>query len=55
MASRTQVTDTRRAMKKASKGRKRKNMARNNGSTIANLPLNMPNANEVAMKKKTAK
>lgn len=50
MASRTQVTDTRRAMKVASRGRSRKNALRNRGSTAPDLALDKPNANEIAQK-----
>lgn len=50
MASRTQVTDTRRALKKASRGRTRKNQLKNHGSTAPDLALNKPNANELAQK-----
>jgi hypothetical protein len=54
MASPTQQTRTRRAIKKASVAHKRKNHDRVHGSTAANLPLNKPNANELAMKKNKA-
>lgn len=52
MASPTKKSKVRRAMKKASAGTWRKNKERREGSTIASLPLNKPNANEVAQKKK---
>jgi hypothetical protein len=51
MASTTKKVKVRRAIAIARRGRKRKNHDRNYGSTAADLPLNMPNANEKAMKK----
>jgi hypothetical protein len=51
MASTTKKVKVRRAIAIARQGRKRKNHDRNHGSTACNLPLNMPNANEKAMKK----
>ena len=50
MASPTKKLKVRRKLAKARQARNRKNFVRNYGSTAANLPLNMPNANE----KKTA-
>lgn len=46
MASRTQQTETRRAMNRARAARKRKNRIAREGTTKPALPLNMPNANE---------
>lgn len=51
MASCKKKLKVRRALKNASKGRKRKNQLRREGSTKASLPLTMPNANEKAQKK----
>ena len=48
MASTTKKLKVRRALNKARAGKKRKNAIRRHGSTIPNLPLNMPNANEKA-------
>ncbi len=52
MASNTQVVETRRLLKKVAQGRRRKNHAKKFGSTAPNLPLNKPNKNELAQKKK---
>ena len=52
MASATKKLKIRRALSKAKRAHKRKNHLKNHGSTAANLPLNVPNANELAMKKK---
>lgn len=48
MASATRIVKLRRKMKKASQGKKRKAKLRIKGSTILDLPLNKPNANEKA-------
>ena len=50
MASPTKKLKVRRALKKASEAKRRKNKIRNHGSTAPNLPLNMPNAQEKAVK-----
>ncbi len=46
MASCKKRLKVRRALTNASKGRKRKNALRRNGSTAPKLPLDMPNAHE---------
>ena len=51
MASTTKQLKVRRAIRKANAGKKRKNAAKNNGSTAADLALNKPNAEELARKK----
>lgn len=48
MASATRIVKLRRKMKKAAMGSKRKAQLRIHGSTQADLPLNVPNANEKA-------
>lgn len=48
MASCTKKLKVRRAINAAKAGKKRKNKLQKYGSTAANLPLNMPNANEKA-------
>jgi len=48
MASKTTIVERRRQLKKIAMGRKRKNAARMHGSTLPNLPLTVPNANERA-------
>ena len=50
MASTTKKLKVRRALNKARAGKKRKNALRRNGSTGISLPLDKPNANEVAQK-----
>ncbi len=52
MASNTKKLKVRRAIRSAKAGTKRKNAARNFGTTAASLPLNVPNANEKAQKAK---
>jgi hypothetical protein len=52
MASATKKLKVRRLLSKASQAKRRKNKLRREGSTPKNLPLNMPNANESAMKAK---
>ena len=51
MASPTKKLKVRRLLKKASKGKVRKRLDRNLGSTKVRLPLDQPNANELAQKK----
>jgi len=51
MASPTKKLKVRRLLKKASKGKIRKRLDRNSGSTKKRLPLDQPNANELAQKK----
>jgi len=53
MASPTRRLKVRRKLSKTGSGKARKNKNRNNGSTAANLPLNMPNANEKAHQKQS--
>ena len=48
MASPTKKSKVRRAINKARAGKKRKNKLRILGSTAASLPLNKPNAHELA-------
>jgi hypothetical protein len=50
MASSTKKTKVRRRIKIAGKGTLRKNHDRKYGSTLPNLPLTKPNANEQAQK-----
>lgn len=52
MASATKKLKVRRKLRKASMGTARKNAARKYGTTQPNLPLNVPNANELAQAKK---
>lgn len=55
MGSPTRKLKVRRALKKASMAKRRKNKLRNEGSTAARLELNMPNAQEKAkLESKTA-
>lgn len=54
MASTTKKLKVRRAINKARAGKARKNADRRHGSTAPSLPLNKPNANELAQKAKTA-
>lgn len=42
-------------MKKAARGKDRKNATARAGSTAKNLPLNVPNANELKQKKASAR
>lgn len=49
MASTTKKLKVRRKLRKAVLGKRRKASANNYGTTAANLPLNKPNAHEVAM------
>lgn len=48
MASVTKKLKVRRKLNAAKAGKKRKNRIALHGSTMKNLPLNMPNANEKA-------
>lgn len=50
MASPMKQTRIRRAMKRAARGRKRKNYLNRHGSTMQRLPLSVPNANERSQK-----
>ncbi|MFK7824946.1 MAG: hypothetical protein AB8G05_12365 [Oligoflexales bacterium] len=50
MASPTKKLKIRRALKKASMAKLRKNKIRKYGSTAKQLPLNVPNAHEQAVK-----
>lgn len=50
MASNTRKLKKRRAINKARSGKARKNAVRRNGTTAESLPLNKPNANEIAQK-----
>lgn len=50
MASPTKKLKVRRKLAIAKAGKKRKNYNRKYGSTAPNLPLNMPNAQEKAVK-----
>lgn len=52
MASCKKVLKVRRKLRNAKKGTKRKNRVRRLGTTAPNLPLNMPNAHEVAQQNK---
>jgi hypothetical protein len=52
MASATKKLKVRRLLKKANQGRKRKNKARREGTTAESLPLDKPNASELAQAKK---
>lgn len=52
MASTTKKLKIRRLLKKAAQGKKRKNAARQHGTTACSLPLDKPNANELAQSKK---
>jgi hypothetical protein len=52
MASSTKKLKVRKRLKKASQGKARKNLLRKNGSTAPSLPLDKPNANELAQAKK---
>jgi hypothetical protein len=55
MASPTRVSKARRRIKKAGRGKFRKNLLARTGTTAKNLPLNVPNANEQKQKKASAK
>ena len=55
MASPTKKVTIVRARKKATQGAARKNKLRILGTTAPNLPLNKPNANEIALKAKSTK
>ncbi len=55
MASPTNVVKKRRAIRKAAAGKRRKALMRNKGSVAPDLPLTVPNANEVKQKKALAK
>jgi hypothetical protein len=46
MASATKIVETRRKIRKAAAGKRRKNFERLHGATKPALPLNVPNANE---------
>ncbi len=52
MASPTRRLKVRRKLAQVGAGKSRKNRIRRQGSTEANLPLNVPNANETAQAKK---
>ncbi len=52
MASPTKKVTIVRARKVATQGAARKNKIRRLGTTAPNLPLNKPNANEIALKAK---
>ncbi len=52
MASPTKKHKTRRVAKIVKSGQARKNQVRLHGTTPASLPLNKPNANELAQKAK---
>ncbi|MBF0440732.1 MAG: hypothetical protein HQK54_02395 [Oligoflexales bacterium] len=45
----------RKTLKKVASGKSRKNYLRLHGSTQPNLPLDKPNANELAMKQRAGK
>ena len=51
MASPTRLLKVRRKLSNINKAKVRKAHARNHGTTIADLPLDKPNANELAQKK----
>ena len=53
MASRTKHLKVRRALRKRSAGSARKAVIRSKGTTANNLPLDKPNANELAQKQKS--
>lgn len=53
MASPTKKVTIVRARKVATQGAARKNKLRRDGTTAPNLPLNKPNANEIALKSKS--
>jgi hypothetical protein len=55
MASPTKKVTIVRERKKVKAGAARKNEIRRNGTTAANLPLNMPNANEKAQMARKSK
>lgn len=55
MASCTRKVTNVRERKMATQGAARKNLLRRLGTTAPNLPLNKPNANEIALKAKQAK
>lgn len=55
MASPTKKVTIVRARKVAKQGAARKNKLRIVGTTAPNLPLNKPNANEIALKAKSTK
>jgi hypothetical protein len=46
MASPTKIVKVRRKLRRAAAGKRRKNNARNHGTTKKDLPLDKPNANE---------
>lgn len=50
MASPTKKVKKRRALRRANAGKERKRHDRNKGSTPKSLPLDKPNANELAQK-----
>jgi hypothetical protein len=50
MASPTKQTKIRRVLKKVGRANQRKNDERNHGTTVLNLPLTKPNANELKQK-----
>ena len=52
MASPTKVHKRQKELKAARAGKARKNAVKNQGSTAKDLPLNKPNANEIAHKAK---
>ncbi|MDA9951274.1 hypothetical protein N9D31_01740 [Oligoflexaceae bacterium] len=51
MASSTKKLKVRKLLKKANAGKKRKNRLKRDGSTAKSLPLDKPNANELAQAK----
>lgn len=51
MASPTKKLKIRRALSKAGAAKRRKNLERKYGTTAPNLPLDKPNANEMAVMK----
>lgn len=53
MGSPTRKLKVRRALAKARSAKGRKNQVKIHGSTAANLPLNVPNANETAVASKS--
>jgi hypothetical protein len=53
MTSPTAKSDTRRSIRKAKSGRRRKAALKNLGSTAAGLALNKPTANELAQTKRS--
>ena len=52
MASPTRLLKVRRKLAQVNKAKVKKSYVRNHGTTVADLPLNVPNANEIAQKAK---